>query len=531
MFRNYMFLIISVFSFHVFSEVKMPAIFSDNMVLQSGMTTSVWGWAEPNESISVSFANTTVSTIADAKGNWIVKLPSMPPRTKGEMTVQGSNTVSIKNVIVGEVWQAAGQSNMQFGIYALKDNERKEVLARPEEPEIRFFKVPISGAKDPLKDITGKWTICNKQSLWSMSAIGYYFAYNLHKEKNLPMGVIFTAAGGSMVEAWTPLDALQKTPGMVKYVTQYEQVKEKILPPEEYKKASEAFYADQRIAFKIQRDYQKEHQKPLKGDTLKEAFKKQEGRDHAPDIVNPIHTPALLYNSMISGLPPFAMRGVLWYQGESNAYQGPIYEQQFSLMIKAWREKFQSPQLPFLFVQLPGYKEKPKEPGRSHWSVLREAQDKVGKKVNCAWMVSAIDLGDESNLTEIHPKNKKPVADRLYQAALANVYLEKGIIWSGPIMQNVEFKYGKAIVRFTSVGSGLRDCNGGNLKGFAIAGEDKKFVWADASIEGDMVVLSSKEVTTPVAVRYAWAMFPETDLINKEGLPATPFRTDDWENR
>lgn len=522
--KTFMTTLLLVLAFIVQAEVKMPAIFSDNMVLQSGTKVPVWGWAAAGEKVSVTFAGQTKTATADQAGKWQVELDSLKPGLKGEMKIQGKNAITIKNVLTGEVWFCSGQSNMAYGVNGLK--EQAEVKARPEEPGIRIFKVAQRGPAEPGKDVIGKWQICNGKSLHGTSAVGYYFAYDLHKEKKVPVGIIISAFGGSLIQAWTPLKALEKDPKMQQYVKTFQASKPHVLSETEFQKASKAYWGDFHRMKKLNQEYKKETGKNIPQDKKAEKFKEKFGRLPTPQMkARRSNTPTLLYNGMVAGVQPFAIRGVLWYQGESNGWMGPIYADQMVTMINSWRDGWNNKTLPFLFVQLPGYQKKATQPQQSPWSILREAQSKANKKVPHTGMACTIDLGEEH---DIHPKNKKSVAERLYKIAKAKVYGAKDLVYSGPVMKEVKFKDGKAIVTFDHVHGGLVDQNGGELKGFAVSGKGKKFQWAKAKIVGDTVEVWNDQIKEPVSIRYAWSMYPDFDLYNKDGLPAHPFRTDDW---
>lgn len=454
-------------------EVRLPAIISDNMLLQAGSHTPIWGWAEEGEQVTVRFNGRVEKTIADKDGRWQVHLKDLKPREAGTLTVTGSNELAVENVLVGEVWLCAGQSNMQFGIYALEADEQEAIRARPATDQLRFFKVfnhDVKGGPVPFEDIEGKWDLCDADTVYSMTAIGYYFAYQLNHDTGQPVGLILAAVGGSVIETFIPLEAFKVNPEMDKYVVQYGQIKE----------------------------------------------------EEKPDLRQ---APTYLYNGLIAGMIPYGIRGVLWYQGESNGWMGPFYEELMLLMAEAWRSAWELPALPFLIVQLPGYgdgKRVDMPQHRTPWSTLRQAQANAAERDPHMYMACTIDLGD---LTDIHPKKKKPVADRLYRIAMKEVYADPRGLAYGPRLDDIVFQGPKVLLRFSDTGEGLRDRNGGALKGFAIGdGEEGQLHWATAKIIGDNVVeLASPEVSQAQVVSYAWAMYPECDLVNSEGLPAYPF--------
>jgi len=488
----------------VFAEVRLPAIIGDNMVLQRGKKVPIWGWAQPGEEVMVGVSWTSMrwAITANEEGKWIFKMN--PPKTSGphEMSISGKNLIKIKNIMVGEVWVCSGQSNMQWTVRNSANAE--EEIAAAKHPNIRLFTVTRKIAHTPQTDCEGSWSECSPETIPNFSAVAYYFGRELHKELNVPIGLIHTSWGGTPSEAWTRREVLESLseakPILERYddvVARYPQIKQEYeRKVEEWKEAAEKAKAE---------------------------GKKAPGRPRLPYGPEHPHSPAGLYNAMIAPLIPYGIQGAIWYQGESNASRAYQYRKIFPAMIMNWRKDWGQGDFSFLFVQLANFREVKPEPVESDWAELREAQLMTLDLPNTG-MAVIIDIGEAD---DIHPKNKQDVGKRLALWALAKDY-GKNIVYSGPLFKRMNVEDGKAILSFDHVGGGLVVRDGGELKGFAIAGADRKFVWADAKIEGDKVVVSSDEVSEPVAVRYAWADNPVCNLYNAEGLPASPFRTDSW---
>ncbi len=488
----------------VLADVKLPAVISNNMVLQRDMKVPIWGWAEPNEEVmvSVSWHSMRWAVTADKNGKWKFKMNS--PQTGGpyEMTISGKNKIKLENIMVGEVWVCSGQSNMEWPVG--RTNNAKQEIASADCPNIRLFTVVKRVAEKPQPDCRGRWTLCSPQTVPGFSAVAYYFGREQHKELDVPIGLIHTSWGGTPSEAWTRREILEKESDAAPILERYDEAISK------YPQAKQEY--------------------DLKMNEWREAFKKAKAegaslpqRPRAPFGPGHSHSPAGLYNAMLAPLIPYGIRGAIWYQGETNAGRAYQYRKIFPAMIKNWRNDWGQGAFPFLFVQLANYKAVNPQPKESDWAELREAQLMTLALPNTG-MAVIIDIGEANN---IHPKNKQDVGKRLALWALARSF-GKELVYSGPIYKSMTIKDEKVILDFDHVGGGL--VAGGNepLKGFAIAGADRKFVWSDAKIDGDSVVVSSEQISAPVAVRYAWADNPVCNLYNKEGLPASPFRTDDW---
>ena len=495
------------------ADVRLPAIVSDNMVLLQDSKANVWGWADAGESVSVKLGEATAAAKADEKGRWSVKLKGLKPGVAGDMTVAGKNTLTVKNVAVGEVWLASGQSNMEWVVKNAKNAEQE--VAACNFPGIRVFTVAKKGSATPLDDVTGKWDIATPETAPAFSAVGYFFIRDLHAKLKVPVGLIHSSWGGTPVETWIPASGMNSNPTFA-----------------EHWKKKQAEYPQAKATFD---ELMKAHKEAT--EKAKTEGKPAPKAPRAPDGPDALFAaPMGLFNGMIAPLAPYTIRGALWYQGESNAgltNRGnmDLYGQLFATMILSWRFEFARAQniprdeseFSFLFVQLANYFPKREEPSDSYWAQIREAQ--LGTlEIPRTEMAVAIDIGEAN---DIHPKNKQEVGRRLALAALAATYFEE-TEYSGPIYGGMQMEEGKIRLNLSHA-EGLKAADGGAIKGFAIAGEDKKFYWADVALEGDHVVVSSPKVPKPIAVRYGWADNPDGNLLNAAGLPASPFRTDKWQ--
>ncbi|NOT62142.1 MAG: sialate O-acetylesterase [Acidobacteria bacterium] len=476
----------------VSADVKLPAVIGEGMVLQQGIAVPLWGLADEGENVIVEMQNQKVTATAK-DGKWMVKLAALKAGGPFTLTITGKNKLEFKNVLVGEVWVCGGQSNMQWAVK--QTNEPDKTIAEAKHPQIRLFTVPRLEADKPTTEIKSAWFECSPETVPDFSAVGYYFGRDLHAARKVPIGLIDNAVGGSPAESWMSAEAMQAD--------------------EEYK----AFLA----AYPKRMEQWQINMEKYKADVEKA---KAEGAK-PPTLPGRPWMPAGLYNGMLVPIAPYAIKGAIWYQGESNATRAYQYRRLFPDMIRNWRATWGQGDFPFLFVQLAAFGPNTKTLGESDWAELREAQTMTLKASPHTGQALAIDYG---TYDDIHPKNKLPVGQRLALAARAVAYGEK-LTYAGPTYQAVKFKGNQAELSFTSIGKGLEARpNGSNaaLKGFLIAGADKVFHEATAEIKGKRVVVSSPSVTNPVAVRYAWAKYPEVNFYNLEGLPAVPFRTDDW---
>jgi sialate O-acetylesterase len=482
------------------ADVRLPAIISDHMVLQQDVPANVWGWADPGEKVSVTFAGQSAAAAAGADGAWSVKVGPLEAGTIGDLTITGKNSETIHNVVVGEVWVCSGQSNMEW-IVANSLNPEEEAKAA-NYPLLRMFTVTKKPALEPQQDCQGKWEVCTPATVPRFSAVGYFFARHLHQTIKQPIGMIHTSWGGTPAEFWTPKPILERDPAFEGIFKNWDaQVKN---------------YPQAKAAYEEALTKWKEAEK-----AAKDAGQKPPQAPRAPRGGDAFGSPGCLYNGMVEPIADYTIRGAIWYQGEANAGAADLYKRLFPTMIKSWRAMWSS-EFPFLYVQLANFMARHPEPTDTGWARLREAQLETLELPRTGMAVS-IDIGEADN---IHPKNKQEVGRRLALIAESTVYYVDQE-FSGPISTGGQAEDGKFRLSFRNA-DGMKPSEGDKLKGFAIAGEDKKFVWADAAIEGDHVIVSSPQVAAPVAVRYGWADNPEVNLINSTGLPASPFRTDEW---
>ena len=483
----------------------MPAVISDHMVLQREKPANVWGWAAAGEKVTVKLGARAVETAADAAGKWSVRLAGLAAGVAGDMTIAGRNTLTVKDVAVGEVWVASGQSNMGF-ILAGSLN-RWEEIAAASFPLIRMFTVRQSPAETPQDDCQGRWEVCTPATAPGFSAAGYFFARRLHQTLQQPIGVIHTSWGGTPAEFWTPSEVIAADPELKPIAEPWKNVKAN------YPKAKEA-YEKALAEWKVAAE-------KAKADGTKPSV--QPG---PPPGTTPFGAPACLFNGMIAPIVPYTIQGAIWYQGEANAPAAKLYRKLFPTMIASWRQQWGA-EFPFLFVQLANYNASGQppsgQPEESRWAELREAQLRT-LELRHTGMAVAIDIGEGD---DIHPRNKQEVGRRLALVAEATVY-HRDTEFSGPLFAGSQPEAGKIRLSFRHA-EGMKASDGGKLKGFAIAGEATKFVWAETEIQQDHIIVWSPQVPKPVAVRYAWADNPECNLVNAVGLPASPFRTDAWQ--
>ncbi len=427
------------------ADVALPPAFSDHMVLQAGMAAPVFGKAAPGEQVTLELNGQKKTATADKDGKWLVKLEPLQAGGPFELKVTAANTLTIKDVLVGEVWLASGQSNMRFPLN--KTSDAAEALAKADLPQVRYLRVP------------GTWQVCTPRNCGAFSAVAYHFANELHKARKVPVGIIENSVSGAVGQAFM---------------------------------SKQAFEADPELA----------------------ALVKVHGEQTSQ-----------LFESLFMPVLPYGIKAPVWYQGEGNRDYPDTYRRLLPALIADWRAHWGQGDFPFLIVQLANYQERRPEPWEGKDCALREAQLKTLSVPGTALAVT-IDLGEAK---DVHYPNKRPVGERLALAARAVAYGEK-LVYSGPLFQSAAFAGGKATVSFTHRGGGLATRDGGKLSGFLLCGADKKFHRADAVIEGDKVIVSSDKVADPIAVRYAWERNPACNLINKDGLPASPFRSDEFVN-
>ncbi len=469
-------------------SVTLNELFTDHMVLQRDMPLPVWGTAAPGEPITITLGSTTVQTAAGADGRWQVRLPAQPAGGPLTLAISGENRIVVQDMLVGEVWLCSGQSNMQMDVRQCL-NAAQEV-AGAHHPRIRQIEIPRKPADQPQAAFGGgRWEVCSPATVGEFTGVGYFFARELEAKLGVPIGLINAAWGGTPVEAWTPAELIAQQP-----------------------EAQPIYARWQRL--------------------IKEYLAKPEAERNKPPSTQPVkfpddprlhqNRPCVLFNRMIRPAIPFAIRGAIWYQGETNVPRATQYRTLFPLLIRGWRSAWSQGDLPFLFVQLSNYEAGQRELGASALAELRESQTLVLSLPATAMTVAA-DLGDGK---DCHPLNKQEVARRLSLAARALAYGET-IAYSGPLYDTMAVEGVAIRIRFKHA-EGLTARDHLPLKGFLMAGEDRRFVEAQATVERDTVRVRSDQVARPVAVRYAWADAPDGNLVNGAGLPASPFRTDAW---
>ena len=554
-------------------DVRLPSVFSSNMVVQCDRPLPVWGSADPGEEVAVTLAGHAAKAVADASGQWRVTLAALKPGGPHAISVQGKNAVSMGNVLVGEVWLCSGQSNMQFPV-ASADNGPAEAAAAQFE-SIRLFTVPCRASPQPLGDVRGAWQVCQSNTVAGFSAVGFFFGRELHRELNVPIGLINSSWGGTRIEPWTPPEGFAAVPALADFL-------QKVPDPKvAYLYAASNFLAQVKAQVDgILRPPRKADDQLL--DTLSEGNDGKRGdapaaggsgllgmglpepehplRKQAMEIekwlplaaaaaargdelpplpggwpqrgwpVPPVHpgqspgVPTSLYNGMVHPLVPYALRGAIWYQGEANVGEGRLYREKMLALIRGWRAVWQREDLAFYYAQIAPYRY-----GGDAWNLpeIWEAQTMALTEPHTGMAVTT-DIG---NVRDIHPRNKQEVGRRLALWALAETYGRSGLVHSGPLYKTMAAEGGRVRVRFDHVGGGLKTRDGAAPTRFEIAGSDRVLKPATAMIDGETVVVGSEEVAAPVAVRFGWHQEAEPNLVNAEGLPASPFRTDDWTNR
>jgi sialate O-acetylesterase len=628
------------------AEPVLPTLFSDHMVLQRGREIHVWGKADPGERVVVSIADQAGDTTADTTGRWSVHLPALSAGGPFTLMVQGSKRIVFKDVLIGEVWVASGQSNMTFSLSGAEGSAIE--VPKADYTQIRFFTVPKRIALSSQENtLPASWQICSPDSAKNFSAVAYFFARKLHADLKMPIGVIESAWPGTAIEEWIAPGALGADPKFKPILEEWERAgpaekkfAEQPLPVElefdDFELITSSGSSDEKMLANFEDgtsrtsmggsfsygwgdapDTSFDLVSPGRGgegfaarvagrldgaqdSTLTVHYRLDRGsvdfsgyagirfrvrgsgsfrfrslqpsvtdydeystpvlkasadwqpvtiwfRDLRQDgwgVTEPFTQEALsgfsienlttlgyapmpfsgLYQGMITPLLPYPFRGVIWYQGESNAMRAHQYRKLLPTLIESWRRASKNANLEFVIVQLPNHGAIPDQPSESAWAELREAQFLTANHIPGTGLAVTIDVGDPKDL---HPHRKLEVGERLALWALGTTYKEP-LVYSGPLYESMKMDGAEIRIHFTHLGGGLEARNGGELQGFAIAGRDRKFHWAQARIDGDTVLVSSHAVASPVAVRYAWADSPQCNLFNKDGLPASPFRTDDW---
>jgi len=489
------------------ADVLPNGLFGDNAVLQQGRRVPVWGTASEGEKVTVAFGGQKVEVVAK-DGKWMAWLePMRASSTPQTMTISGSNSLTMTNILVGEVWLCGGQSNMERKFPQLVSNDPSQLppvnleqeTAAADHPEIRHITIPQITSSNPLSTISTNWVICSPQTVTNFTAVGYFFARDLQKEIKVPIGLINSSWGGSIAAAWSRHASMETNPALTPILSDY---------------AKDVASYSERLA-----KYQADESRIQSRYTNAVAEAKAKGQrppnpPHPPgDPVKNVNSPSYMFNAMINPLIPYAIRGVIWYQGETDRLKADQYQKTFPALISDWRNLWGEGDFPFLYVQI--------APCKMIGPEIREAQLLTLKRTTNTAMTVITDWGHPNNM---HPIHKEPVGHRLSLAARALAY-GQSIEFSGPIYKEAMINGNSITIRFDHAGHELV-AKGSPLKGFLIAGADKVFVPAQAEIRGETVVVSSPQVTNPVAVRYGWDSVPDVNLFNDAGLPASPFRTD-----
>ena len=631
-----------LFSISSTGQIRLPKLISDGMVLQRDDSVKIWGWAAPGEEVRVDFINSHYRTRADVSGDWAIMLSPMQAGGPYTMHIEASNSITVANILIGDVWLCSGQSNMELPVRRVQPLYKEEIAASANH-YIRSFTVPKNFIfKEPQEDLpSGKWTAADPETVLDFSAAAWFFARELFEKYNVPIGLLTSAFGGSPAEAWISEEGLKEFPGHYNELQQFKsdslisaiESSDQARIQEWYSKLQQADEGYRTPGKKwydpeLNTDnwktvtvpgywsatnlkgvngvvwFRKEitvpasaaglpgtlnlgrivdadsafingtfigtvsYQYPPRRYTIPAGVLKEGSNILTVRVISNIgdggfvtdkpydlaagdfqislegdwkykvgaimpplrgqtffgYKPAGLYNAMLAPLLNYRIRGILWYQGESNAGRPDEYRSLLPALIKDWRKNLGQGDLPFLLVQLPNFMEPVSLPSESNWALMREAQLQTLSVPNTGMAVT-IDIGEWN---DIHPLNKKDVGKRLALTARKVAYGDSAVVYSGPTYKSMQIKGRKIIITFDNTGSGLYAKGGGTLKRFAIAGADMKFVWAKARIRRDRVIVRSKGVRKPVAVRYAWADNPEgANLYNREGLPASPFRTDE----
>jgi sialate O-acetylesterase len=484
------------------AEVALPAIFSDHMVLQRDARVPVWGTASAGEKVTVEFAGQKQSATAGADGRWKVAFANLKSNAAPQtLTVKASNTLVIQDVLVGEVWLGSGQSNMAFTVNRADNFEAEAAAAK--FPLIRHFKEESTSAKTAQTEPKGKWVLCAPETVGGFSAALYFFGRELHQTLNVPIGLVHSSVGGTPIESWIAPEAQHASPELKSFFAGVEKENAESTNDAAMKRYDRALAKWQTDAKKAKAEKQKAPKKPL----------------NPADVAARKADVGGLFNGKIAPLIPYAIRGMLWYQGEANSTPAKVgyYQYQLPLLIRDWRTRW-GYEFPVAWAQLPNFK----GPGRD-WPMMREAMLKT-LALPKTGMAITIDVGNPDN---IHPTNKQAVGHRFALWALGEVYGQKVPATSGPLPAGHTVRGKEIVLGFKHANGGLV-AKDGALTGFTIAGADRQWKPAQARIEGDKVVVSSSEVPAPVAARYAWENDPTCNLYNGAGLPASPFRTDDW---
>ena len=489
------------------AEVKVPALFTSHLVLQRDQANPVWGWAAPGETVTVTIADQKQTAQAGADGAWRVKLAPLAVGGPHVLTIAGTNTIRLEDVLVGEVWVCSGQSNMQWSVAQANDPDLETRTAK--YPKIRLITVPQVGTQEPQNNFVGEWKVCSPETVGEFSAVGYFFGRQLHETLDVPIGLIDNSWGGSACEAWVDQKLLASEGKYAELLGRWEQIVknyDQAKADADHAKAMEAY-------------------RSVVAEAKKAGKQPPRAPQHAGAQLKGNHRPGNLYNGVLKPIVGYGIRGAIWYQGESNAGRAYQYRELFPLMIDSWRREWGQGDFSFYWVQLADYLAEAKEPGDSAWAELREAQTMTMDRLKNTGEAVIIDLGEAN---DIHPRNKQDVAKRLARWALARDYKIE-LPYQSPRYKSLAVSDGKALVTFDHVGAGLKIHDYHDLRGFTVAGADRKFVPAQATIVApNQIAVSAAGVKEPVAVRYGWADNPVANVRSRDGLPLTPFRSDDW---
>ena len=498
------------------SVKKLSSMFTNHAVLQRDMPVPVWGWADAGDEVIVEIGGQSKTAKADSNGKWRVTLDPLKVgkpltlRASGGAPGGAKNEIVIDDVLVGEVWLCSGQSNMEFALARAADGDLEVSAAN--HPNIRLLNVKGPGSQKPVDDFKGGWEVCSPKTAAGFSAVGYFFGRELNEQLDVPVGLIDDSWGGSSCEAWIRRDRMEGNPLYNDLIKEWD---------DKVKDWDASKWKSDWAAYRKKAEAARVAGKPV-----------PPNRPLADPPALGNHRPANLYHARVEPIMPYAIRGVIWYQGESNAPRAYQYREMFPLMIESWREDWKQGDFPFYWVQLADFKEEKSKPSQSDWAELREAQTMTLDRLPNTGQAVIIDLGEGA---DIHPHRKLEVGRRLARLALAHDYGQKDVVCQSPRYESMKKQGNKILVKFTAVNGGLRSLDAKEVQGFAIAGADRQWKWADAKFvdpaaggKKDTVEVSSKDVAEPVAVRYAWADNPVCNLFNEILLPVTPFRTDDW---
>ncbi|MCJ7693540.1 MAG: sialate O-acetylesterase [Sedimentisphaerales bacterium] len=510
-------LILLLLSTTVLADVTLPHIISSGMVLQRQAPVPIWGWANPDEQITLTFAGKTFVTKAIKNGTWKLTLRPLEAGGPYEMTIKAKNEILLTDVLVGEVWFCSGQSNMEMGIGVVKDAEKE--IAAANYPKIRLFDVPKKPSAQPASDVDAVWRTCSPENIKKggregFSAVAYFFGREIHNNLDIPVALIDASWGGSYIEPWTPPEAFEAEPELAPIVEKIKSLNA------EYRKNLADSLDPLQVWIQKTKKALAENKKflPEQPDFPQHPFTKNEPYEYP-------WQPTGLFNGMVYPVIPFAVKGAIWYQGESNLIDGMLYHKKMKALITGWRKRWKNDDMPFYFVQIAPFRyENWPDKNVTPYSLpqLWQAQLKSLSIPNTGMAVTT----DITELDDIHPRNKQDVGKRLALWALAKTYGKEDIVYSGPLYKSMAVEGDKIRISFGHTGSGLASRDGQTLAWFEIAGADKKFQKANAKIDGDTVLVSNEQITAPVAVRFAWHQEAIPNLMNKEGLPASPFTTE-----